>query len=257
MEALILGLIQGLTEFLPISSSGHLLLIPYLLDWQPGGLTYDVALNTGTFGAVVVYFWPRWRSLVVGGILGRQKKEGRLLGLLAVATLPAAFAGYFGENAVVSYLRQPIVAASMLILFGLILGLAERAARLNRRIDELGWRGALAIGASQALALIPGVSRSGITMTSGLLLGLTKEAAAEFSFLLLAPISLGAAASQAASFLNAPNLTTMVQGTVVSFLVGLLAIHFLLRFLKQYGYRPYVIYRVAVGLLFLFLIAGR
>ncbi len=255
MEAIILGIIQGITEFLPISSSGHLILVPYLLGWAPSGLAYDVALNTGTFLAVLAYFFPVWWGILTKGVIGRQPKELRLLSYLIIATIPAALIGYFAESFIETTLRQPLVTASMLIIFGLVLGLVERSATLQRTIGQLSWGEALMIGLSQAIALIPGVSRSGITMTSGLFLGLKKEESAQFSFLLIAPVSLGAALLQARSVIDASNTREMALGAFVSFIVGIIAIHFLLKFIKRYGFMPYVWYRVALGVISLIFIA--
>lgn len=255
MYAIILGIIQGLTEFLPISSSGHLILLPHFLGWQPSGLAFDVALNTGTFVAVLVYFFPVWWRLLTKGLIQRAPQELKLLSVLIVATIPAAILGFFFESIIEQTLRQPVIAALMLILFGLILYFAEKTAALKREIGNLTWKDALIVGLSQALALIPGVSRSGITMTSGLLLGLKKEEAAQFSFLLLAPISFGAALVEAKSVIAAPNTTEMAIGALVSFIVGMAAIHILLKWIKKYGFAPYVWYRVAIGVVFLLLIA--
>lgn len=252
---IILGIVQGLTEFLPISSSGHLILLPSLLGWEASGLAVDVALNTGTFAAAFLYFLPVWWRLLTKGILQRQPAELRLLGLLILATVPAALIGYFGEGLIIGVFRQPMVAASMLILFGLLLWVAERSARLDHSLKTLTWKQSLVIGLSQALALIPGVSRSGITMTSSLWMGLTKEDAAQFSFLLLAPVSLGAVLLQGQSILESPNTTEMAIGAFVSFIVGLSAIHLLLKFLKKYGFAPYIWYRIVVGVFFLLYIA--
>lgn len=246
-QAVILGLIQGLTEFLPISSSGHLILIPELVGWEPSGLTFDVALNTGTFLAVVIYFFPRWWGLLTKGVFGGQKQERALLGYLVLATIPAALIGYFLEPLIESTLRQPVIAASMLILFGLLLHWAEKQATLTRNLEDIKWGDALKVGLAQSLALIPGVSRSGITITTGLSLGLKKEEAAEFSFLLLAPISLGAAILHAPDVMQATNALEMALGALVSFAVGIVAIHVLLRLIKRYGFAPYVWYRVALG----------
>lgn len=254
LHSVILGIIQGLTEFLPISSSGHLLVIPYLFDWGESGLAFDVALNTGTFLAVLVYFAPTYWKLVVEGLIRRQKAELGLIGLLVLATLPAAAFGYWGEAFITDTLRQPLVAAVMLIVFGLILGYAEKVATNTRDMGHIGWKTALLVGVAQALALVPGVSRSGITMTAGLLAGMKKSEAARFSFLLVAPISFGAAIVEAPNVLAASNTTEMAIGTLVSFLVGLAAIHLLLKWVTKYGFKPYVWYRVIAGLVFLLLV---
>lgn len=257
MEAVILGLIQGLTEFLPISSSGHLILIPYLLGWAPSGLAFDVALNTGTFAAVLIYFFPVWWGLLTRGLIGRQKKELNLFWALVIASIPAGLIGYFAKDAIELFVRQPAVAAIMLITFGLLLWWAEKTASLSRSLNAITLLDGLKIGLAQALALIPGVSRSGVTMTAGLRLGLTKEDAAQFSFLLIAPVSFGAALLELDSVIQAPNTTEMALGAFVSFIVGLIAIHFLLKFVKKYGFVPYVWYRLIVGLVFLGLIFYR
>lgn len=216
---------------------------------MPSGLTFDVALNTGTFLAVLIYFFPTWWRLLVKGVLGGEKKEQKILGYLVLATIPAALLGYLLEPVIDGSLRQPLVAALMLVVFALVLYWAEKQAALKREIQDLTWGDALKVGLAQALALIPGVSRSGITMTAGLSLGLKKEEAAEFSFLLLAPISFGAALLQAPDVLKATNTSEMALGALVSFVVGILAIHVLMRFIKQYGFAPYVWYRVVVGIL--------
>src|SRR5262245_44798460 len=160
MDTLLLGIIQGITEFLPISSSGHLLLIPYLFGWPPSGLAFDVALNTGTFLAVLIYFFPVWWGLVQKGVIARQPKELKLIGALLIATIPAALLGYFAQPLIENVLRQPVIVALMLIVFGGVLWLAEKKALLTKTVADLSGKEALVIGLAQALALIPGVSRS-------------------------------------------------------------------------------------------------
>lgn len=254
IPAIILGIIQGITEFLPISSSGHLLVIPHLLGWDESGLAFDVALNTGTFLAVLVYFWRTYWDLLYKGIVKRDPEQLSLMGLLVLATVPAAIIGLISKNVIESSLRQPTIAAVMLILFAGVLWYAEKIGRQTKDIGHIGWKTALGVGVFQALALVPGVSRSGITMTAGLFAGMTREAAARFSFLLIAPISLAAAVLEAKSVLAATNKAEIAIGTLVSFIVGLLAMHVLMRLVKKYGFKPYVWYRVIVGLVFLVLI---
>ncbi len=252
MHPFSLGIIQGLTEFLPVSSSGHLLIVPALLGWPESGLTFDVALNTGTFLAAVCYFFPVWWDLLWGGLVKGNKEQRRTLGLLVLATIPAGLVGFVAQSFITGHLRLPVLAALMLIVFGLLLGYADRH-KSTGTIDTMTWRQALAIGCAQVLALIPGVSRSGITLTTGLFHGFSREEATRFSFLLLAPISFGAAVTQIPAFAHAP-AQPMVIGVVTSFLIGLAAIHFMLRFLQKYGLRPYVWYRVVAGVVFLFLL---
>jgi undecaprenyl-diphosphatase len=257
-HAIWLGIIQGLTEFLPISSSGHLLLIPRLLHWPQDSLTFDVALNTGTFLAAFIYFFPKWWQLLTQGIIARRPKELRLIGYLLVATLPAALIGFAVQKWFADSLRQPILTAILLIVFAFVLWWAEATATLKKKMDNLSWRDSLIVGVAQCLALIPGVSRSGITMTAGLNMGLEKAEAAEFSFLLLAPISFGAAIVELPKVVHASDRGAMLIGALVSFLVGMAAIHLLLTWLKKYGFKPYVWYRIAAGIVFLALIlAGK
>lgn len=251
LHTLILGIVQGITEFMPISSSGHLLLIPYLFGWGESGLAFDVGLNTGTFLAVIIYFFPIWWGLLVNGLIARKPRELKLLWVLIVATIPAALLGYFAQPIIENTLRNPEIAAVMLILFAFVLWWAEKRAKLTMELEHITWKEALLIGLSQALALVPGVSRSGSTMTMGLLLGLKKEDAAQFSFLLIAPISLGAVVNQYGAIIDAPNTTDIAIGTLVSFVVGLLTIHLLLSFIKKYGFAPYIWYRIIVGLVVL------
>ncbi len=257
MHAFILGLVQGITEFLPISSSGHLLLIPYVLGWPASGLAFDVALHAGTLLATVIYFFPKWWQLLTQGLIQRQPKELRLLGFLILATLPAAILGFFAGNAIENALRQPAIVALMLIIFALVLWAAERAAKLKQTMDQLTWKQSLFVGLAQTLALVPGVSRSGITITSGLVTGLTKEDATEFSFLLLAPITLGAVVTQGPKALQGADITPVIIGVITSFVAGLISIHFLLKFVKKYGFQPYIWYRLSVGIVFLVVVALR
>jgi undecaprenyl-diphosphatase len=247
-NALILGVIQGLTEFLPVSSSAHLLLFPYIFNLVPQGLAFDVALHIGTFLAAFLYFSPTWWRLLTQGLIRGDAKDRQFLTYLILATIPAAIIGFFAESVIEETLRSPYLASIMLVVFGLILGWADKAGQKTKQIADLSWRSAVAIGFAQALALVPGVSRSGITMTAGLAQGLTQAQAAEFSFLLLAPISFGAALTQIPNILGAANTTEMAIGTLVSFVVGLLAINVLLRYVKKYGFAPYVWYRTIFGL---------
>lgn len=251
---IILAIIQGITEFLPISSSAHLFLIPHIFGWPESSLSFDVALHAGTLAATLIYFWRVWWNLLVKGLIQRQKRELNLIGLLLVATIPAALIGFFAGDMIESTFRIPVLAAVMLIIFGIILWLAEKYWAGQKTIAAITWQDSLFIGVAQALALIPGVSRSGITMTSGLVRGMKQEEAAQFSFLLLAPITFGAIVTQLGAIADAPNTKEIAIGVVVSFIVGLASIHFLLKFVKKYGFAPYVWYRVIAGLVFLCLL---
>lgn len=246
-QAAVLGAAQGLTELLPVSSSAHLILIPWLLRWQDPGLSYDVALHLGTLAALVAYFFRDWRRLFSGALRNPRSVEGRLLVYIGIATLPGGAAGLLLEKAAETYLRSPLLIAGTTMAFALWLGAAERRGRQAKTLEQIGLADALWIGAGQAMALFPGVSRSGVTITAGLLEGLDKEAAARFSFLLATPIMLGAGLHKLrhvpARDLGAPFFT----GVACSALVGLLAIRLLMTQLRRFGFRPYVWYRLAAG----------
>jgi len=262
LQAIILGIVQGLTEFLPISSSGHLIFVPWLLDWQylldnpEFNKTFDVALHLGTFIALVVYFWrdigvllAAWaRSLTTRRV---ETPEGRLAWLILLSMVPAAIVGVLFEETIVNVLGAPWLVAVLLIVFGAVMWAADRWSRKVREMEQLGWRGALTIGVSQALALSPGVSRSGVTMVAGLLVGLTREAAARFSFLMSIPIIAGAAAYSGLDILReglpAGTAGPFLAGIVSAALSGFAAIWFLLAYLRRHSFLPFVLYRFAVG----------
>lgn len=253
IQAVVLGLVQGLGEFLPISSSGHLILVPRLFGWLDQGLAYDVALHWGTLLALAAYFGKEWLGLIKSGFGRQANPERSLFWSIALATIPAALAGLLFGHAVEKHLRSPAFIGLTLLAFGLILGWADRRGERTRGIADLGWRGCLWIGAAQALAIVPGVSRSGITLTAGLLLGLRREDAARFSFMMSAPIVL------AAGILKLKDLDPgMVggpfwAGIAVSALSGLAAIWGLLRYLRTRDLMPFVAYRAALGLLLVWL----
>src|SRR6266508_2356242 len=243
LQAIILGIVQGLTEFLPISSSAHLVLVPWLLGWPPHSLAFDAALHLGTLLALLLYFWRQWlgigRALLAGlGSADARQDPNYILGwLLILGSLPAAVTGLVAEKAIESALRQPQPIAMLLIVFGLLLLAAERLGPRQRSISDMTLADALLIGLAQALALAPGVSRSGVTMTAGLLLGLDRTAAARFSFLMSMPLVLAAGASQLAELLqggdNAAELGALGAGLVAAALTSIGAIWFLLHFLQR------------------------
>jgi len=248
-EAVILGLVQGLGEFLPISSSAHLVLFPWLFNWSDPGLTFDIALHLGTLIAVALYFWKDWLTLLGKGFTDGRSTEGRLFWYLVAATIPGALIGFLLEHKAETVFRNPALIAVMLIVLGVILYGADRKGAKAVDIKGITFKTALLIGISQALAIIPGVSRSGITMTVGLMLGLTREGAARFSFLLSAPIILGAALVKFPQVLANPSMITggFILGMVVSCVTGLAAIGFLLRYVVTKTFLPFVWYRFALG----------
>ncbi|MEQ8174192.1 MAG: undecaprenyl-diphosphatase UppP [Syntrophomonadaceae bacterium] len=250
-HAIILGIVQGLGEFLPISSSAHLWILPWLFKWPYAGLTFDIALHVGTLIAVVAYFWRDWWVLVISGVRDIRSQEGKIFWYLVVATIPGALAGFLLEDYAETLFRQPVLIGIALIIMGAILFWADRQGSKVLKLDSLDFRTAIVIGLSQALAIIPGVSRSGITMSAGLLTGLTRESAARFSFLLSTPIIFGAALVKVPKLLANPAMMDLsfFIGVVVSCLVGLLSIGFLLRFLQTRNFLPFAWYRFALGAL--------
>jgi undecaprenyl-diphosphatase len=269
LEALLLGIVQGLTEFLPISSSGHLILVPwlqdyrFLLDHPDFNKTFDVALHAGTLIAAVAYFRAEVVALTLGFISAVRKRavetaSERLSVVIAIGTVPAVIAGGLGESFIEDHLGQPWLIAINLIVFGLVLGFADSLPQ-RRSINETTNRDGLLIGLAQVLALAPGTSRSGITITAARFLGLDRDSSARFSFLMLIPVVAGAtiykAAKVAGDGLPHGVVGPMIIGTIAAAVSGYLAISFLLRLLRTSSYRPFVYYRLVAGVAILMIIA--
>lgn len=256
-QAAVLGAVQGLTEFLPISSSGHLILVPWLLGWSDPGLTFDLALHLGTSLALLVYFWRDWAALtraVLAGVTdGQARRDPRwgLAWLLALGCIPAGVVGLLFEDVIERNARQPVMIAALLIVFGIVLYAADRLSSRSRPLEKVGLGDAIVVGCAQAVALLPGVSRSGITLTAGLFRGLEREAAARFSFLLSAPITIAAATFKLRVLFREPptgsEALVFVVGAAVAAIVGALAIGFLLRYLQSRSTAIFLWYRVLAG----------
>jgi undecaprenyl-diphosphatase len=244
LQAIILGIVQGLTEFLPISSSGHLILVPWLLGWPEHGKVYDVALHFGTLVALLGYYWRTWLDLLL--------HQQRRLAYILLGSIPGGVIGLLGSSYIEDNFGRPSQIAVALVVFGVALYVVDRVGKKTRDEDDFGWRDALIVGTAQALALFPGVSRSGITITASLALGFKRESAATFSFLLATPITAGAVLWAAYRILRtgvpADERVPFVVGVIVSGVVGALAIHGLLRFVRTRSYTPFVVYRVLVGI---------
>ncbi len=259
-QAFWLALIQGLTEFLPISSSAHLVLLPILAQWPDQGLAFDVAVHVGTLLAVVGYLRTDLMG-IAGGWLRQWGRTGRstnshLGWLLIIATLPGVFAGVLLGGVVEQFMRDPLVIAGTTIIFGLLLWWADHRTSRQRAMPDLSFKNALLVGCFQALALIPGTSRSGITMTAGLMLGLTRQAAARFSFLMSVPIIMAAGIFKGAALLNSPDgfqWEVFALGVAVAFASAWVVVALFLRFISQVGMLPFVLYRLTLGGLLLFL----
>jgi len=269
LQAIVLGLVQGLSEFLPISSSGHLILTRWLFGWDPPGdpgveKAFDVALHIGTFVAVSVYFRGEiWRYVRHGlRLLWTRERpadvEGRIAWLLVVATIPAALVGALFEDWIDEQLGTPAIIAVSLIAFGLLLWWADRC-RGARVLDDFSMRDALVIGAAQAVALNPGTSRSGITMTAGRRLGFDRDAAARLSFLLSLPVTLGAIVLKVGGLIadGIPDGLgrAMVAGVLTSFVSGLAAVWGTLTLVRTRTFTPFVVYRCVLGVAVLVLLA--
>jgi len=249
-HALALGIIQGLTEFLPVSSSAHLILIPAYLGWNDPGLAFDVALHLGTLAGVLLYFWKDLWQLARGVLqFGNPDlhTERTTLEYLALATIPGAIAGFLLEHKAETLFRSPLLIAIDLIVLGLLLGLADWFCSGKRTIKDLTVASAVGIGLAQSFALLPGVSRSGITITVALALGLERREAARFSFLMSIPIIAGAGLLKFKQILHSPDHLALAVGFSASAVFGLLAISLLMRYIQNNRYTPFVIYRWALG----------
>jgi undecaprenyl-diphosphatase len=270
-QALALGATQGFSELLPISSSGHLILVPWLANWtylehhESFNKTFDVALHLGTLVAVVAYFWSDVVRYVAAFVVVVRKRvirtdDERLSVGIAIATIPAAIVGALGESKIDQKLGQPWQIAIFLAVFGVLLWYADRTPE-DVQVSDLGLRRSVLIGISQILALMPGVSRSGITITTGRFSRLTRDAAARFSFLLLIPIVLGAVLYKGLKHvvlnpLPAGSTGPFIVGTIASAAVGLVAIDVLLGYIRRHNYSPFVLYRLAVTVFIVVVIAS-
>jgi undecaprenyl-diphosphatase len=260
-QAIILGIIQGLTEFLPISSTAHLIVIPWLLHWDDGGLTFDIALHVGTLASVLLFFFRDWMQVIAQGFglnYGSDpalQKNRNLLWLIAIASVPAAIIGFLFEKQVETSLRSPILIGTTAIAIGLVMWVADRIGTKKKDLGQLSAADGLIIGTAQALAIIPGVSRSGSTISAGLFRGLDREAAARFSFLLLTPVTGGAAAKKLWGLMRheggipADMHTAFIVGMIVSAITGFLAIGFFLKYLRTGTLSVFVWYRIVFGII--------
>jgi undecaprenyl-diphosphatase len=255
-QAVVLALVQGLTEFLPISSSAHLILVSVFTGWEDQGLTFDVAVHMGTLAAVVWYFRRDLLEMVrdfFRSLTGKGSGPGaRLAWAVILGTIPVGLAGLAFRDVVATHLRDPLILAFGLMFFGLLLGWADWRHKGGRNEHGLTWLDILIIGCAQAVALIPGTSRSGATMTAGLFLGLSREAAARFSFLLSIPVIFLAGALEARQLFGQPEPTQwgmIIVATVLAGISAYLCIHFFLKFIRTVGMQPFVVYRLLLGLL--------
>ena len=263
IHAIVLGIVQGITEFLPISSSAHLVLFPWLLNWKEHGLDLDVGLHMGTLLAVFIYYRRTWYGIaksVYKKQSPEEKQYGKLLKYLCLATIPAAISGFFLQPYVEGILRHPIPIASTLIFFSCVLWYADiRKPKKKRNLMELSFQDAIIIGLAQAFAVIPGFSRAATTISAALFLNFKREDAAHFSFLLSAPIIGGAVLLRLSNAIESKLYSTSSFWLSIgsAALLGYLAIHVLVKFVSKNSYRPFVIYRILLGSLILLIYLSR
>ncbi len=269
-QAFVLGLVQGLTEFLPISSSGHLILVPYLFGWNDpfiDSLAFSVVLHGGTLLALLVYFRNDWLRLIPAGLAAardrsfRDDPDRRLAWLLAASTVPAAIVGVLFNDVIEQNVREPGLVAIMLVVAGIVLWLADRWGSRTDTIDRLTFRAAIGIGVAQALALIPGVSRSGISISAALFAGLNRTNAVRFSFLMATPVTAGAFAFEGLKLIKGDvagvEVGPLVVGVATAFVSGLLAIEVLLRYVRTRTFNLFVVYRFALAAIVLAVFLAR
>ncbi len=262
-QALVLGLIQGLTEFLPISSSAHLALAPWFFGWQDPGLAFDVALHFGTLLAVLWFFRKEWAQLIAAVIsIARKRRvetvEEKRVIFLILATIPGAIGGLLLEEKAETVFRAQALTATALILMGVILWAADRFSRMTRDLTTMRWLDALLIGIAQVVALVPGVSRSGSTITAGRVLGFNRESAAVFSFLMSMPITAAAIVLKGPEVLRESGMSVpLIIGVVSAALSSWLAIAVLLRYVARHSYGIFALYRVVLGVVVLALLYAR
>lgn len=260
IQIFVLAALQGLTEFLPISSSAHLILVPKLSNWPDQGLAFDVAVHVGTLTAVVWYFRKEIISMTRDWFASVSKRErvgeSNLAWAVLWGTVPVGLAGLLLHNLVENELRSPVVIAVATIVFGLLLWITDVWGKRIRNEQSLHWKDVIVIGMAQAIALIPGTSRSGITMTAGLMMGLTREAAARFSFLLSIPVIVLAGGLKVIDLINASEpvqWSALLTGVAVSAITAYYCVHYFLKLLERMGMLPFVIYRLVLGVALLWM----
>ncbi len=262
LQIVVLAIVQGLTEFLPISSSGHLVLVPYLVDWTDQGLAFDVAVHFGSLIAVVVFFREDIAGLLRGGIQivsgDTRSPQAYMAIAIALGTVPAAIAGLLFASWIETNLRDPSIIVYTLAGYGLLMAFADRFARRDRGIAEVRIRDALIIGVAQALALVPGTSRSGVTITAGRLLGFERQDAARFSFLLSAPVILLATVYKGLELVLGDAAVAwgeLALGVAVSAVVAYASIEFFMRFVTRIGLAPFAVYRLLLAAAIVYVLA--
>jgi undecaprenyl-diphosphatase len=256
LHAIILGIVQGLTEFLPVSSSAHLVIVPWLLRWKDPGLAFDIALHLGTLVALLIFYWRSWLNMAVS-LVSNDPSDRRLLLMLIVASVPGAIIGVLLEKQAENAFRSPWIIAIMLALMGFALWFFDRVGSQRRTMHEINLLDAILIGLSQAIEIIPGVSRSGATITMARILGVERADAANFSFLMATPIIAGAGLLEARRIFHIGLGSNLLAGFIAATIFGLLAIAGLIRFVRTRTYGLFAWYRIALGALVLAIVLAR
>ncbi len=260
LQIIVLAIVQGFTEFLPISSSAHLILVPVFTGWADQGQAFDVALHMGSLAAVVIYFWQDIRNMLVAWakslVTRQQTQDSKLAWAVGLGTIPVGLAGLTFNDYIELNMRGAEIIGATSIIFGLLLWYADWVGKRSRDEHAMTWKDVLVIGCAQAIALIPGTSRSGITMTAALMMGLTRSAAARFSFLLSVPTIVLSGGLKGVELIKSEtpvDWVAMLVGTILSGIAAYLCIHYFLKLLERMGMLPFVVYRVLLGL---FIFAG-
>jgi undecaprenyl-diphosphatase len=247
IQSIVYGIIQGITEFLPISSTAHLILVPWFFGWKDPGIAFDVALHLGTAIAVILFFIKDWIKLIKSGFTHPKSSDGKLFWFLVIATIPGGLAGIFLDK-YMEKLRNPLLIGIVLIVLGIVLYLADKIGKNKIGFKDIGFLRSLVVGISQALAIIPGISRSGITMSTGRFLGMTREGIAKFTFLLSGPIILADGLYHAKDLSSTTiDKLPFIIAILTSAIIGALSIKFLLVYLKKRGFGLFAIYGFALG----------
>lgn len=262
IQSLVLGITQGFSEFIPISSSGHLILLPWLMEWKEHPLDFDIILHLGTLIALMIYCGQYWVSLIKSGIISIKERsiggypERKIFWLVVISTVPSAIIGALFEHQAETLLRNPLTVGLTTGIFAVIFFIVERLGKKEKKIYEIGYTGAFIIGLLQILAIVPGVSRSGITIISCIAIGLRRKEAVEFSFLLSAPVIFGAVLFKAGDIfklLGADSGTVILAGLIASALCGILAIKFLLSYVKHRSFSLFLAYRLILSVAVIFI----
>jgi undecaprenyl-diphosphatase len=248
LEAIIYGILQGLGEFLPISSTAHITLAPWLFGWKDPGLAFDIALHLGTLAAVVIFFWRDWIGLIKAGLTDVKSSEGKLFWYIVLACVPGGILGLIFEEQIETTFRNPLLIGIMLMVMGIVIYAADRYSRSEIELMDIGLKRSFLIGVSQALAMIPGVSRSGITMAAGRAMKIKREDTARFTFLLSTPFIFLSGLYKAKDLISVPvDTLPFIVAVLTSAAVGIFSIKFLLEYLRRKGFGVFAVYRLVLG----------